>query len=346
MRYNGFMKKKRLITVIAGTLAVLILITLIAALTPVRIPAAAQDKLAVFTRNKPDAEITVAVVRGDSEEIRTFGHDGTEIPVPDRFYELGPVSRTFTGAVVAKAVEDGYLSLDTTVSDLLSLTPGAYQPTVYDLLTHSSAYGTYAPDVSRFRSGNPFRGISGTDIVSSMNRFILKYSAPYLYCDSDFGVAVLSTLVAKAYNVDYYSILTLFIQNSLHLNNTYVSVGGAIDHGWQWNYDDAYLGGLGLTSNVTDLVAYVRLLLNEPAPFLHRACDALYEVNAEFQTGYLWNISPRDWILSQSGSTGHYSSAVMIDKNKGTAVIVLSNYPDDRYGSTEDIASALLNEMS
>lgn len=331
---------------IGGILAVIILITLIVSRTSVHIPAAASEKIAVYTRNKPNAEITVAVVEEDRETIYAYGHDGKSIPVPDRFYELGPVSRTFTGTIVAKAIEDGYLSLDTTVSDLLNLIPGAYQPTIYDLLTHSSAYGEYLPEVSRRFRENPFRGVSGTDIVSSMNRFILKYNAPYLYCDSDFGVAVLSTLIAKAYDVDYYSILTLFIQNTLHLNNTYISVGGTIDHGWQWNYDDAYLGNSGLTSNITDMISYVRLFLDEPTSFLHRACDSLYEVNADFQTGYLWNISPKDWILSQSGSTGHYASSVMIDKNRGTGVIVLSNYPDDRYGTVSDIASAVLRELN
>ena len=318
----------------------------VAVLTPVRIPTGAAEQIRLYTRNKPEAELTVAVVTADEITLQAYGHDGKEIPVPDRYYEIGPVTRTFTGAVAAKAVEDGVLDLQSSVSEFLKLSAGAYRPSVYDLLTHSSAYASYAPEVSRLKRENPYNGITGTQLVSDMNSFILKYPAPYLYADSDFGAAVLSTILAKVYDVDYYSILTLFIRNALGLENTYVSVEGKIRDGWQWNYDDAYIGDLGLTSTVTDMAEYVRIFLAEPTAYIHRACDSLYEVNADLQTGYFWNISPKDWILSQSGSTGHYGAAVAVDKNRGIGVIVLSNYADDRYGTAGGIADAVLREAA
>lgn len=344
MRYHTDMKKKRLIIAILCMLAAAGAAVAVALLTPARLVSGAENKIALYTRNKPEAELTVAVVTADDVTIRAYGHDGKEISVPDRYYELGPVTRTFTGAVTAKAVEDGVLNLQSPVSSFLTLASGTYCPMVQDLLTHSSAYADYAPGVSLSKKTNPYSGITGTDIVSDMSSFILKYPAPYLYADSDFGVAALSTVLAKAYNVDYYSILTLFIRNALGLENTYVAVEGTIADGWQWNYDDAYIADLGLTSNISDMTEYVRILLAEPNAFIHRACDALYEVNADLHTGYFWNISPKDWILSQSGSTGHYAAAVSVDKNRGIGVVVLSNYADDRYGTAGEIADAVLQE--
>lgn len=340
------MKKKRLLIAILCILAAAGAAAVVAVFTPARLPVDTEDQIRLYTRNKPDMELTVAVVTADEVSLKAYGHDGKEIPVPDRCYEIGPVTRTFTGAVAAKAVNDGVLDLQSSVSSFLNLASGTYRPVVYDLLTHSSAYADYAPNVSSFRKSNPYAGITGTDIVSEMNSFMLKYPAPYLYADSDFGVAVLSTILAKTYDVDYYSILTLFIRNALGLENTYVPVEGKLTNGWQWNYDDAYIGDLGLISNITDMTAYVRLLLAEPTSYIHLACDALYEVNADLQTGYFWNISPKDWILSQSGSTGHYAAAVMIDKNRGIGVVVLSNYADDRYGTAGDIAAAVLRETA
>ena len=69
-------------------------------------------------------------------------------------------------------------------------------------------------------------------------------------------------------------------------------------------------------------------------------------MNAENSMGYMWTVSRKGWILSQEGETGHYSSAVKIDKNNKAAVVVLSNYPNDRFGSTMDIAGALLEEIT
>ena len=339
------MTRKRLLISILSTVLVIAAAVAIAVFTKVSVPSDAAAMLAFYTRNKPDAEVTVAVIHGGETEVKAYGHDGVPIAVPDRFYEIGEITRTFTGAVAAKAIADGYLRQDMPVSHILRLSGGTYTPTVFELLTHSSGYSDYSPDVSSSKRSNPYSGIDGNDIVSAMNSFKLRSEPPYLYSDSDFGVAALAAVLSKAYNVDFYSILTLFIRNELNLENTYVSVEGTIADGWQWNYDDAYMASCGLTSNIRDMVSYAKLYLAGDIPFIAAASDPLYEVNADTAIGYLWTVSGKSWVLSQSGHTGHYSSSIVIDKTNGAAVIVLSNYPDDRYGSTEAIAQAYLDEI-
>lgn len=312
--------------------------------TAVPLPPSAAGKLALYTRNKPDAEITVAVVSDGETVISAYGHDGEKIPVPERSYEIGQITRTFTGALAAEAVRDGLLSLDDSVSDVLTLSKGTYSPTVLELLTHSSAYSDYAPGVSGEKSSNPYYGITGNDIVASMNRFRLSYKPPYMYADSDYGAAVLGAVISKLYDVDFFSILTIFVQEKLGLEHTFVALEKCTENGWKWNTGDAYMASLGMTSDISDMVSYVKLYLAGSLPVIEMASDPLYEVNAESAEGYMWTVSRKGWILSQAGETGHYSAAVKIDKNNHTAVVVLSNYPDDRYGNTMDIAGALLEE--
>ncbi|MDO5445728.1 MAG: serine hydrolase [Eubacteriales bacterium] len=339
------MKKRNIITL----LCILVVIAAAAAIvkfTPVPQPAAASGKIALYTRNKPDAEITVAVIADGETKIVAYGHDGESIPVPERSYEIGQITRTFTGALAAEAVRDGLLSLDDSVSDFLTLSRGAYSPTVLELLTHSSAYSDYAPEVSGERSSNPYHGITGNDIVASMNSFRLSYKPPYMYSDSDYGAAVLGSVISKLYDVDFYSILTIFVQEKLGLEHTFVALEKCMENGWKWNTDDAYIASLGLTSDISDMVSYVKLYLAGALPVIEMASDPLYEVNAESSVGYMWTVSRMGWILSQAGETGHYSAAVKIDKNNKAAVVVLSNYPDDRYGNTMDIAGALLKEAT
>ena len=339
------MKKRNIITLLCIA-AVIAAAALIVKFTPVPQPASAAGKLAMYTRNKPDAEITVAVISEGETQISAYGHDGEPIAVPERSYEIGQITRTFTGALAAEAVRDGLLSLDDLVSEILTLSRGTYSPTVLELLTHSSAYSDYAPGVSGDRSSNRYHGITGNDIVASMNRFRLSYKPPYMYADSDYGAAVLGSVISKLHDVDFYSILTIFVQEKLGLEHTFVALEKCMENGWKWNTDDAYIASLGLTSDISDMVSYVKLYLAGALPVIEMASDPLYEVNAENSMGYMWTVSRKGWILSQEGETGHYSSAVKIDKNNKAAVVVLSNYPNDRYGSTMDIAGALLEEIT
>ena len=115
------MKQKR--TLIFSLILVLVL-TLgicIAVFTKVPIPLGTENQLRVYSRNKPDAEITVAVITPEGTDISAYGHDGVRIPVPDRLYEIGDITKTFTGAIAARAVTDGKLSPNERVLDILPL---------------------------------------------------------------------------------------------------------------------------------------------------------------------------------------------------------------------------------
>lgn len=336
--------KKRYTAALLCIIAVILATYAIVRFSPVHIPEGAAEKISMYTRNKPNAEITVAVVNGKETSVRAYGHDGREIPVPERSYEIGQITRTFTGALAAEVFSDGLILPDAPVSDVFRLSAGAYVPTVFELLTHSSAYSSYSPGVLRSKGNNPYSGITGNDVVSDMNSFRLSEKPPYLYSDSDFGAAALGAVISKLYDVDFYSILTIFTQDKLGLENTFVALEECTEGGWKWNYEDAYIASRGFTSNIQDMVKYAGLYLDGENPLLEKASDPLCEINAESFIGYMWMISHSGRVLSMSGETAHYSAAIIIDKNNHSAAVVLSNYPNDKYGNTADIANALLKE--
>ena len=70
------------------------------------------------------------------------------------------------------------------------------------------------------------------------------------------------------------------------------------------------------------------------------------EINADNSVGYFWNVTNSGNILWHSGETGHYASQIMIDRNRHIAVIILSNYGNDRYGNIREIIGfALMDEV-
>ena len=59
------------------------------------------------------------------------------------------------------------------------------------------------------------------------------------------------------------------------------------------------------------------------------------------QTGYFWNILENGRVLQQAGETAHGAASIWIDRNDQVAVILLSNYRNDRFGNVNDIARAV-----
>lgn len=340
------MNKRRRIIFALITVLVLTLGICIAVLTRVPIPMGVEKQLRIYSRNKPEAEITVAVITPEGTEIKAYGHDGVQIPVPDRLYEIGDITKTFTGAIAAKAVEDGKLSPNERVSEILPLSRAVYSPTVFELLTHSSAYSVYAPGVDKtaLSGQNPFAGISANDLVSQMRSFKLTSEPPYLYSSSDFGTAAAAAAVSQAYDVDFYSILTIFAREELGLSHTFIALEKSVDHGWVWNNTDAYIASKGLTSTVGDMVAYARLYLNGEQEYLSLASQPMVEINAEYSSGYFWNVLNTGSVIWHDGETGHYASFLLIDRDRHLALVLLSNYGNDRYGSIRDIGFELYNE--
>ena len=337
------MKTKRFILTILLLLAVVAGSVGIALFTPVPIPYDPGGMIRVYTRNKPHVQLTIAVVTPAGTEVTAYGHDGAVISVPDRVYEIGGITKTFTGAIAAKAVMEGRVSPSERISDFLPLLRSAYSPTLYELVTHSSAYASYAPNVSPRLSGrkSPYSGITANDLVAQINAFKLTYKPPYLYAYSDFGAAATGAVLSQIYDVDFYSILTIFAREELGLKHTLIALDDSGFKGWHWLSTDAYIASSSLSSTIGDMIAYARLYLNGSLDYLSLAADPTYEVNADMQIGYFWNVLDHGRVLQQSGETGYGAASIWIGKFDQIAVIALSNYGNDRFGNVNDIAGAV-----
>lgn len=337
------MIKKRLLISILCILLSVSAAAAIAVFTVIPIPAPADEKIALYTRNKPNAELTVALITPDETIVRAYGHDGKPIAVPEREYAIGEITRTFTAALASKALLEERISRDAHIADYLPMNQGNYNPTVEEILTGTTAFADYFPEgKSHSRAENPFSMTDSYDILVDINNFRLLYQPPYLYNDSDFGAAIAGMLVAKAYDVDFYSILTIFATRELGLEDTYVRL--STDSGWCWDTNDAYIASRGLTSTINDMVAYAKLCLSDENEYISHTLIPKHEVNVDVSVGYMWDLTDNGKTAGQGGEAGGCAAQIMLDLSGKNAVVVLSNYGNDRYGSVGDIAMAILNE--
>lgn len=298
-----------------------------------------QEILEYTTKDNADAVITVGIVKNGQISYKVYGENGKELPAELHTYEIGSLTKTFTAAMINKAMQEEKINIDCTIHDYLSLTEGNAYPTIKELLTHTSGYKGYyleSPMLSNFFSGrNYFYGITKemvSDKVGNLN--MDKTSYDFLY--SNYGYAVLGLVLEAVYETDYTSLLNDFAQKELGLTGTQISdKSGDLGKYWDWKEDDAYLSAGAVTSNIEDMLLYAQMQLENNLYFsdCHNSLKSINASTEMYKTmgihmdeiGMSWIIDSKNNIIWHNGGTGNYNSYLGFNTEIGTAVVVLSN---------------------
>ena len=307
------------------------------------------EALAYTTKDDPDAVITVGIIRDKEISFKVYGENGKELPAELHTYEIGSLTKTFTAALINKAAIEGKINIDDTIDVYLSLPAGNEYPTIKELLTHTSGYeGHYfeRPMVSNFLNGrNDFYGITRELVLKkagSLNMDQERYGFNY----SNYGYAVLGLVLEEVYDTDYTALVNSFLQDELGLTDTKISdQSGDLGKYWDWKSNDAYLPAGGITSNISDMLSYAQMQLeNEPYfSACHKSLETINASTEDYKTmgihmdeiGMSWIMDEENGIIWHNGGTGNYNSYLGFRPETETAVVVLSNLaPNTRIPAT------------
>ena len=320
-----------------------------------------EEALAYTARGARNAVITVGIIKDGQASYRVYGEDGKELPAELHEYEIGSLTKTFTAALVNKAVLEGKLCLDDAIGSYLPLPGGCEYPTVKELLTHTSGYRAYyfeKPMIANFlRRRNDFYGITKEMVLKKAGELSVdKDSYGFVY--SNYGYALLGLVLESVYETDYGTLLNNFAQKELGLTATGISdKSGDLGNYWDWKEDDAYLSAGAVTSNISDMLSYAQFQLDS-APYFagcHRSLETIQASTDAYsamgihmdEIGMAWIIDSQNGVVWHNGGTGAYNSYLGFHPETGTAVIVLSNLaPDYRIPATVLGAKLLLNSIA
>jgi CubicO group peptidase (beta-lactamase class C family) len=317
-----------------------------------------QESLEYTTKNNDDAVITVGIIKDGNASYTVYGENGKELSQELHTYEIGSITKTFTAAMISKAVKDQKIDLNATIDQYITLPEGNDYPTVAELLTHTSGYKSEyfeKPMISNFiHNKNDLFGITGDMITRKAGKISVPDEYGFHY--SNYGYAVLGIILENVYGSDYKTLMNQFLQTELKLSDTQISEqNGDLGKYWDWNDDDAYLSAGGITSNITDMLAYAQMLLDK-YDCLADCQISLAEVNASTEAyktlgihideiGMAWIIDNESNIIWHNGGTDDYNSYLGFDPESDTAVVVLSNLsPDYRIPATV-LGVKALNEV-
>ena len=310
---------------------------------------------------KPADQISVVYIEDGEVRFAGFGADEhTE-------FEIGSVSKTFTAALLADAVERGEVTLETTVADILGPDLADADAeigtvTLAELASHRSGLPRLSTDPASLVSG--FLGVAlHRDPYPASPAAVLDHaqSAPVggrgSVSYSNLGYAFLGQLLARAAGMSYADLLQQRILEPLQMKDTYApvtadnlrsdaptgrSAAGLGQGAWTGN-GTAPAGGI--RSTAADMARYAEALLAGTAPG-SKALDPQWDSDGDGeQVGLAWftqvsSETPERAVTWHNGMTGGFAAMAALERDAGRAVLIFSNVASGQ----EEAALTLLKE--
>lgn len=217
-------------------------------------------------------------------------------------FEIGSISKVFTGLLLAQAVERGDLSLDDTLGKLLeakaTLKPETAAITLRQLVTHSACLPREPQDFPGYGTSNPFSRHDRWKIYAGLSGMTLEHAPPCGAAYSNLGMGLLGQLLSDRYAKPWDVLVRENIAGPLGMRDTMQHLGrqasrlatGYQHEAFQAPWDFEALSGAGaLRSTVPDLLLLARAFMTGRAgplgPAAERALTPLGHFRGE-EIGY------------------------------------------------------------
>jgi len=306
-------------------------------------PALVADVRAVLGNDRGLDTVSVGRVRDGRVIFAGLGATDDGPPTPQTPYELGSITKTFTGLLLADAVQRGEMALEDPLSKYLPELAGtpAGGVTLFELATHSSGLPALAPTgssplLAAVANANPY-DISVADLLEATKSVELKNEGEYAY--SNLGMSLLGHAEARAAGTaDWPTLAAQRLLTPMAMTATTFAateadvpdgaVRGQLDNGWRapyW-YGQAYMpAGSSTWTTAEDMAKYARAVLSKRAPGM-----AALQPEAEARNGQIglaWQLTEfaNREVTWHNGGTGGMHTMLALDRERGQGVILLSN---------------------
>lgn len=262
-------------------------------------------------------------------------------------YEIGSITKTFTGMLLADAVARDEVDIDDPVGRYLPLDDAPVASvTLRELAAHTSGLGEWGDDerddtwmrwwVEDIR-GDTIHNLDLEALYDRARTDSLSTRGEYRY--SNIGFALLGHALAEAAGISYDTLL----------QERVLGPGGMSDSGLTSDTDrnaqrgyradgraappwrlGAYAPSGGVYSTVTDLCQYaVRLIDTHESDAAETDVDVLGTVMAGTDLG--WDVSEEgdSFVLSKTGQTGGFQSVVALAPSASRVVVALTSTAND-----------------
>lgn len=265
---------------------------------------------------------------------------------PETNFRLASVTKQFTAACILQLIQEGKLSLTTTLTEAFAGFP-AYgsEVTIKHLLTHTSGIPDYEDYVADTAFNPQIKDQGVLDILMKLDSSYFTPGSKFRYSNS--GYALLALMVEKYSGQPFASYLQQHIFKPLGMNATLAHIKGeniVTDraYGYTWTDDhwerrdqsstSAVLGDGGIYSNVLDLFKWDQALYTDrilPSHLIEEAFAYNQLTNGDtIKYGYGWHLKQNDkgeQVVYHTGSSTSFRNIFYRIPSKRFSIILLTN---------------------
>jgi serine-type D-Ala-D-Ala carboxypeptidase/endopeptidase len=308
--------------------------------------------------------VVIGVVQRGTRQIFVYGQ-----AKEDSIFEIGSISKTFTGLILAQMVAQKKVRLDEPVRELLPAgtvaKPVGAEITLVDLATQQSGLPRMPDNFHPADPQDPYADYRPANLYEFIAKHGVSKPADAKFNYSNLGLGLLGQALANRAAVTYPELLRAEVTAPLELNDTVVTLSPAQErrfaqghsaqhqpaHSWKL---DALAGAGAIRSTASDMLTYLEAQLHanavkhavgsaavdSPSNTLASALQMSHELRADalpsMKVGLAWLFETATGNFWHNGGTGGYSSYCFFNPKEDYAAVVLFNTTIGGNGSFAD----------
>jgi CubicO group peptidase (beta-lactamase class C family) len=297
------------------------------------------------------AGMVVAVVDAQGTRYYGFGSSGAGTAAPDErtLFEIGSITKAFTGLLLADAVTRQEVRLDDPVAKWLpdAVKVPAFEGTPITLLnlsTHTAALPRLPSNLQPKDPLNPYADYTVPQMYDFLSGYQLTRKPGGKSDYSNLGTGLLGHVLARRAGKSYEELLIDRICGPLGLADTRIALSaeqrGRLARGHDSdgepaaNWDLPTLAGAGaVRSSAADMARFLRANLDPTGSPLAEALRLSHKpqfgVEGDTSIGLGWHLNTRAKSVWHNGQTGGYHSFAGFLPERKAGVVVLANSASD-----------------
>ncbi|QEF98571.1 D-alanyl-D-alanine-carboxypeptidase/endopeptidase AmpH precursor [Stieleria maiorica] len=292
--------------------------------------------------------LSLGLIAGDRAATFHFGKTSQDGPAPDdqTVYEIGSVTKVFTGILLADAVVQNKVKLDQDAAELMP--DGARMPesggksiTLLDLSIHRSGLPRLPSNMTNVGGENPYADYTSDLALEFLNEYSLTRDPGDAMEYSNLAVSFLGYLLCRQAGKSYDELFSQRVTGPLGMSDTTVTGNDdvlqrlATGHDAlakprsTWEFADMPGAG-GIRSTVTDMLRFAKANLDPPDNDLGKAIQLAWKQHRagdakDFAMGLGWHLARDGSTRWHNGQTGGFHAMLFVNRQIPAAVVLLTN---------------------
>jgi len=318
-----------------------------------------------YFQDKRAVGLSIALVQKGKPHFYNYGETKAgngQRPDNKTIYEIGSMTKSFTGIILAQAILDKKIDLE---DDIRKYLKGSYPNLSYrgtpirikDLGNHTSRITRIFPNMwerPAYDSLNPLSNYSRQLLYEGLHQMKMDTLPGRIYSYSNMAVALLGTILEDVYGRDYFSLVSKNILKPYQMPNTRIDIASlsASRIAWPHNaqrqpvplWDLGEVPAMGaLRSTTADLVNYIGANNAETNPAIKLSHQRTFGTDHEgMALNWFIHSSPNgNRVLEHGGGTGGSRSSLDCFPELNAGLVILTNSLANRNDLEKELIATL-----